>query len=71
MRRKSEEIRQLHVTDIKQKVESLEKELYNLRYQSQTSRGEKPHRFTELRREIARCKTIIREKEIANAGKKP
>lgn len=70
MRRKSEEIRQLHVTDIKQKVESLEKELYGLRYQSQTSRVEKPHRFTELRREIARCKTIIREKEMANAGKK-
>lgn len=68
MKQKPEEIRQLAIADIKQKVESLEKELYGLRYQSQTSRVEKPHRFTELRREIARCKTIIREKEIANGG---
>lgn len=69
MKRKAEEIRQLDIVDIKQKIDAREKELYNLRYRAQTSRVEKPHRFKELRKEIARCKTILREKELTNAGK--
>jgi large subunit ribosomal protein L29 len=69
MKRKAEEIRQFDIIEIKQKIDTLEKERYNLRYQSQTSKVEKPHRFKKLRKEIARCKTIIREKEISNAGK--
>jgi len=69
MKRKAEEIRQLDIDDIKQKIDILEKGLYNLRYQSQTSRVEKPNRFKELRKEIAVCKTVIREKELADARK--
>jgi len=68
MRKKTEEIKQLDAADIKQKRSSFEKELYSLRYQAQTSRIEKPHRFKELRKEIARCNTILREKELRNAG---
>jgi len=67
MKQKVQEIRQLDIREIKQKIDTLEKELYNLRYQSRTSKVENPHRFKELRKEIARCKTIIREKEISNA----
>ncbi len=69
MKRKTDEIRQLSVYDIHQKISALEKELYGIRYQSQTSRVEKPHRFTQIRREIARCKTVIREKESGDAGR--
>ena len=69
MKRKVEEISQLEIPDIQQKIDALEKEIYNLRYKAQTSRVEKPHRFKELRKEIARCKTIIREKELADATK--
>ena len=69
MKRKAEDIRELDIIDIKQKIDTFEKELYNLRYRSETSRVEKPHKFKELRREIALCKTIIKEKELANAGK--
>lgn len=69
MKKKIDELRQLDITDIKQKIEALGKELYNLRYQSQTSKVEKPHRFKELRKEIARYKTLIREKELGNAKK--
>ena len=54
MKRKVEEMRQLDISDIKQKIDALEKEIYNLKYQAQTSRVEKPHRFKELRKEIAR-----------------
>jgi len=70
MKRKAEEIRQLDITDIKQKITTLEKELYNLRSQSQTSSVEKPHRFKQLQREIAVCKTIIREQELQKSSKK-
>lgn len=69
MKLKMEEIRQLDISDIKAKINAFEKEVYSLRHQAQTSRVEKPHRFSELRKEIARCKTIIREKELANVGK--
>ena len=68
MKQKIDEIRHLDITDMRQKIEALEKELYNLRYQAQTSRVEKPHRFKEMRKEIARYNTIIREKELTNAG---
>ena len=67
MKRKNEEIRQLTIPEIMQKVSDLQKEIYAMRYQSQTSRVEKPHRFRQIRKEIARCKTIAREKEISNA----
>ena len=67
MTKKAEEIRQLDINDIQQRIEGLEKELYGLRYQSQTSRVDKPHKFKALRREIAVCKTIIKEKELDNA----
>ena len=69
MKLKTEEIRQLGIPDIRGKINALEKEIYNLRHQAQASRVEKPHRFSELRKEIARCETIVREKELANAGK--
>lgn len=63
------EIRQLDINEIRKKVSVLEKELYDLRYQMKISRVEKPHRIKRVRREIARCKTIIKEKESANAQK--
>lgn len=69
MKQKIDEIRQLDISDIKQKITDLEKELYNFRSHAQTSRVEKPHRFKQLKREIARYKTIIREKELINVRK--
>ena len=69
MKLKIKDIDQLAIADIKQKINTIEKELYGLRYKAQTSRVEKPHRFKELRKDIARCKTIIRKKELADADK--
>jgi len=70
MKRYMEEINTLDIEDINKKIESLEKELYGLNYRAETSRVEKPHRFKQLRRQIARCKTAIREKELRNADKR-
>jgi large subunit ribosomal protein L29 len=66
MRPKTSEMRQLDVPEMRQKIEALEKELYELRYQANSSQVEKPHRIKRIRREIAVYKTLIREKEMAN-----
>ncbi len=69
MGNKLNEVRQLNSEEIKQKLEAMSKELYELRYKASTSQVEKPHKIGEIRKDIARYKTILREKELANAGK--
>jgi len=62
---KSNELRNLTVDEIKQKEEALKKELYTLRSDAQIGRIEKPHKFKAIKKDIARCETIIREKRNA------
>lgn len=63
---KANELRNMTVTEIRQKVETLKKELYNLRSDAKIGRVEKPHKFNDVRKDIARCETVMREKENAN-----
>lgn len=55
-------MRNMTVDEIRIKEESLKKELYALRSEAEAGRIEKPHKMNEIRRAIARCETIIREK---------
>jgi large subunit ribosomal protein L29 len=59
---KANEIRELSVDDAKAKLEELVKERFNLRFRSATESIENPMRFRDLRRDIARLHTILREK---------
>ena len=45
-------------------LERMKQELFNLRFQHVTGQLENPMRMREVRRDIARVKTIIREKEL-------
>ena len=45
----------------------MKKELFNLRFQHVTGQLENPVKMREVKREIARVKTILREKELAKA----
>ena len=63
---KSNELRNMTVEEIKIKEETLKKELYGLRSEAEAGRVEKPHRINDVRRDIARCETIIREKMNAS-----
>lgn len=47
-----------------EKIESNKEELFNLRFSQATGNLEKPSRIRELRKEVARMKTIIREREL-------
>ena len=57
-------IRELSTEEIIKKIEENKAELFNLRFQAATGNLEKPSRIPELRKEIARMKTIIREREL-------
>ena len=57
-------IRDLSTEEIIKKIEDNKEELFNLRFAQATGNLEKPSRISELRKEIARMKTIIREREL-------
>lgn len=61
---KVNEIRDLTTDEIIGKIEEFKKELFNLRFEQATGNLEKPSRIKELRKTIARMKTIIREREL-------
>ena len=59
---KVEELRNLTVDDLGRKVSELHQELFNLRFQLHTGHLENTARIPQVRREIARVKTILQEK---------
>lgn len=61
---KPEEIRELSNEELERKVEDLKEELFNLRFQMATGQLDNPLRIREVRRDIARAKTILREREL-------
>ena len=61
---KVEEIRNLTTDEINAKIKEVKEELFNLRFQQATGNLEKPSRIRDLRHTVARCKTVLREREI-------
>lgn len=59
------ELRNMTPDEIKQKIDGLKKELFGLRTEVEAGRIEKPHRIKDVRKDIARCETVLKEK--ANA----
>jgi len=62
------EIRGMDAEALADRIGELEEELFRLRLQHQTGQLENPLRLKEVRRDIARCKTIRREMEIRSEG---
>ena len=60
---KVNEIRNLTTEEIQNKIKETKAELFNLRFQQATGNLEKPSRIRELRHEVARMKTVLRERE--------
>jgi len=61
---KNSEIRALTNEEIIKKIEESKEELFNLRFSQATGNLEKPARIHELRKLVARMKTILREREL-------
>jgi large subunit ribosomal protein L29 len=60
---KVEEIRELTADDLKTKVRELDDQLFRLRIQKSMGQLEAPARVRGVRKDLARLKTILREKE--------
>jgi large subunit ribosomal protein L29 len=61
---KVNEIRDMNASELNQKLASLKDELFNLRFQLATGQLENPMRIKEIKKTIARVKTIQREQEL-------
>jgi large subunit ribosomal protein L29 len=64
---KSSEMRQLNDTELSNKLRESREELFNLRFQLATGQLEDFSRIDVLKKDIARCHTLLREREIALA----
>ena len=60
---KTKELRNLSQEELKQKERSLKEELFKLNLQRYGGRVDKPHMFFLIKRDIARIKTILKEKK--------
>ncbi|RME39246.1 MAG: 50S ribosomal protein L29 [Deltaproteobacteria bacterium] len=60
---KAKEMRELSVAELEKKVTELNQELFNLRFQLHTGHLENTARIGQVRKDIARAKTILREKQ--------
>ena len=61
-------LRNLTNVELEEKTRDLKKELFNLRFQFVAGRVESPAKIKQTRREIARVKTILNEKQKGKAG---
>ncbi|KAF6625550.1 50S ribosomal protein L29 [Paenibacillus sp. LX16] len=61
---KASEFRNLTTAEIEQKISGYKEELFNLRFQLATGQLDNPTRIGAVRKEIARAKTVIREREL-------
>ena len=61
---KANEIRNLSVEELTSKLEDLKKDLFMLRMQHATNHLDNPIKISNVRRDIARVKTVIREKQL-------
>ena len=65
---KTKDLRALSLDELEAKLVENKKELFNLRFQHVTGQLENPVKMREVKRNIARVKTIIREKELEKAN---
>lgn len=61
---KAKEVRQLSEAELNSKLLDLKAELFNLRFQLATGQLDNPLRIKAVRKDIARVKTIVREREL-------
>jgi large subunit ribosomal protein L29 len=59
------EIRAMATEEIQRKLEETQEELFNLRFQWSTRQLKDTNRLTQVKRDVARLKTILRERELA------
>lgn len=62
------ELRELGAEDLARREGEIDEEVFRLRLQRSTGQAEAPNKMRDLRRDRARIKTLLRERELAAAG---
>lgn len=61
---KANELNELSPNELDVKLKDLKSELFNLRFQHATNQLDNPNKLVVVKKDIARVKTILREKEL-------
>lgn len=61
---KIEQIKKMSEVELNAEVKKLKNELFNLRFQHVTGQLENPIKMRDVKKDIARCKTVLREKQM-------
>ncbi len=64
----AQEIRELSVAELNEKLADLKDELYKLRFQHAINQLDNPMRITAVKKDIARVQTVIREAELKDSA---
>ena len=62
---KANEVRKMAAAELENQLKDLKKDLFNLRLQHATNQLDNPIRIAQVKKDIARVKTIIREQQLA------
>jgi large subunit ribosomal protein L29 len=62
---KASELADLDADELDAKLAEAKEELFNLRFQNVTGQLDNPHRLREVRKDIARVLTVMRQRELA------
>jgi large subunit ribosomal protein L29 len=65
MTMKARELADLDADELEAKLAEAKEELFNLRFQNVTGQLDNPHRLREVRKDIARVLTVMRQRELA------
>ena len=60
---KANELREMSVEQLNSKLGELKEELFNLRFQHAINQLENPHKIADVKKDIARVKTVLNEKK--------
>lgn len=58
------ELRELPVAELEQRLDEVKEELFNLRFQNATGQLDNYKRLSQLRKDVARIRTILRQREL-------
>ena len=67
MTKQAQELREFNDTELEHRLHEAKEELFNLRFQNATGQLDNIARIPQVRRQVARIETLLREREIAAA----
>ncbi len=65
---KAQDLRNMTSEELRHELENMYEELFNLRFQLSTNQLTNHNRIRQVKRDIARTKSVLRERELSQAG---